>query len=169
MIDDSETVRKGASRRHVLQALTAFAGAPLVAGLPAVALAEGTAQSDFMAVSTALVGRHEMTAEYGDALVAAFTRNDPAFGDKVSALLALIGSDPIDGDTLTSRLAGADKDVAALPQAILTGWYLGIAGSGKDAICVAYASNFANRTVADVLRPPSYAYGAYGSWSSRPA
>ncbi len=109
-----------------------------------------------------------MTAAYGDALVAAFAKNDPKFGAKVSALLKLIGSEPVDADTLKAKLAGADKDVAALPQAILTGWYLGIAGSGKDAICVAYASNFANQTVADVLRPQSYAYGAYGSWSAKP-
>ena len=39
---------------------------------------------------------------------------------------------------------------------------------GKDARCVAYETALDAVIVADVLKPPTFAYGAYGSWSAKP-
>ena len=45
---------------------------------------------------------------------------------------------------------------------------LGVVGSGEGARCVAYETALNAVIVADVLKPPTYAYGAYGSWSAKP-
>ncbi|MXN17914.1 hypothetical protein GR170_08710 [Pseudooceanicola sp. GBMRC 2024] len=156
------------SRRQVLSGISALAagvalGAPL---LPRAAQAAGT--DDFLAVSRSLVGNHALKPEFAAALQAAFAKTDPGFGDKLKTLRGLIGDGPVTGEALKARLSDAPPEVAALPQALLTGWYLGIAGSGEQAVCVAYVDALSNVEVADVLRPPSYAYGAYGSWANPP-
>lgn len=156
------------SRRQFLSGASLIAagsalGLPM---LPGTAFAQG--EDDFTAVSRLLVGTHDMKPGFTQALLAAFRKIDPAFDGKLATLRRLIGPDPVSGDALKAKLAGADSAVAALPQTILTGWYLGVAGSGKDAICVAYVEALANQEVADVLRPQSYAYGAYGSWAKPP-
>jgi hypothetical protein len=43
-----------------------------------------------------------------------------------------------------------------------------LAGKGAKATCVAYVDALANRAVAATLVPPSYSYGALGTWQARP-
>jgi hypothetical protein len=50
----------------------------------------------------------------------------------------------------------------------MSAWYLGIVGEGEHARAVAYESALNAAAVADVLAPPSYCTGEYGSWSRKP-
>jgi hypothetical protein len=45
---------------------------------------------------------------------------------------------------------------------------MGIVGDGAKARCLAYEKALNAVIVADVLKPPSYAYDAYGSWAAKP-
>ena len=45
---------------------------------------------------------------------------------------------------------------------------LGDVGAGDTATCITYTNALMNVAVSDVLRPPSYAYGPYGSWAAKP-
>lgn len=158
--------RPAPSRRDILTGISLLALGPMTGLAPMPALAAEDA--DFIAVSRSLVGDHPMTPAYSAALLAALRKAVPGFDMNLATLRQRIGEGPVDGATLQARLAGAEEPVAKLPQTILTGWYLGVAGAGESAICVAYVDAFANQEVADVLRPPSYAYGAYGSWAQPP-
>lgn len=155
-------------RRKFVQLSGIVAGLSILETFPLTAYAASPTETDFLAVSKALVGKRDLSEPFGIALLSAFRKTDPAFDGKLLQLRQKIGDSPVDGDTLKASLVGAGADLAALPQAILSGWYLGIVGSGQNAICVAYVDALANRAVADVLRPQSYSYGAYGSWASKP-
>lgn len=158
-----------ASRRSVLQGMTALAGLGLAAGTAKPAFAEQSAASaDFIAVSKALTARTDLEAPLQNALYVTFKAQDAGFDAKLARLAKLIGTGDVGGDTLKALLTGTNADLAEMPGQILTGWYLGIVGKGADSICVAYASDLSNKLVADVLHPPSYAYGVYGSWAGKP-
>ena len=149
--------------------MTALAGLGLIAGTAPAAFADQPAASaDFAAVSKALTARTDLAVPLQDALYRALKAQDGHFDAKLARLAKLLGTGEASGDTLKTVLVGANADLAGMPSEILTGWYLGIAGKGKDAVCVAYESDLSNRLVADVLHPPSYAYGAYGSWAAKP-
>ncbi len=62
----------------------------------------------------------------------------------------------------------AFSPLAALPRKIATAWFMGIVGSGEKARCIAYESALNAVIVQDVLKPPTYAYGVYGSWAKKP-
>jgi len=49
-----------------------------------------------------------------------------------------------------------------------TAWFLGVIGSGTKAHVIAYEQALNAQFVADVLKPPTYAYGPYGSWTRKP-
>lgn len=165
-------IYKGVSRRRVLQGMGLLAASSIfpLTFTPAFAEAEAPPNSDFNDVSKLLTDRENLPVEFSAALFAAFSKIDPDFSAKLARLRAYIDSNAINAGDLNARLA-ADHGVAdlvALPGLILTGWYLGVAGSGDKAVCVAYVDALAYQDVADVLRPPSYAYGAYGSWAEKP-
>jgi hypothetical protein len=44
---------------------------------------------------------------------------------------------------------------------------MGIVGSGDKARCLAYETALNAIVVEDVLKPPTYAYGTYGSWTRK--
>jgi Membrane bound FAD containing D-sorbitol dehydrogenase len=159
----------GVSRRKVLKLAGMFAGVSLVSCPTGAALAAAPVDMDFIEVSKTLTSKLDLSDALGSALLAAFRKVDPSFDVKMAQLRRLIGDAPSSGDALKAKLAGASADLAALSQSILTGWYLGTVGSGEKTICVAYVEALANRAVADVLRPQSYSYGAYGSWANKPA
>jgi hypothetical protein len=58
--------------------------------------------------------------------------------------------------------------LAPLPRRIVTAWYLGVVGEGEHARVVAFETALNAVAVADVLKPPTYCYGAYGSWTKKP-
>lgn len=107
----------------------------------------------FMDVSRRLTGFDSLDASFGRRLYAALSADVATFHDDLARL------DPADEQGLAQ---------SALAKPMLTGWFRGQVGSGRKSQCIAYVPTLENRVVADILRPPSYAYGAYGSWRTRP-
>jgi len=123
----------------------------------------------FAAVSAILAGRQSLDTVQATRLYDALVADDPGFADAVVSLLALINEQHIDPLQLQKTLDDAHSPLTALPRTIATAWYLGIVGSGARARCLAFESALNAVAVADVLKPPTYAYGVYGSWSTKPA
>lgn len=99
----------------------------------------------------------------------ALTEEEAGFPAPVRALLAFINDRQVDPLQLQAALDAARSPLAALPRQIMSAWCLGIVGSGDKARCVAYENALNARMVADVLKPPTYAYGPCGSWTRQPA
>ncbi len=161
----------GVSRRRILQGMGVLAASTLLPLSIAPAFADAEpANGDFINVSKLLTGRETLPAAFSAALFAAFAKIDNTFPTKLSRLCSYIEKNLVKAVDLKTKLSANSSvsDLAPLPEMILTGWYLGVAGSGDQAVCVAYVDALANQEVADVLRPPSYAYGAYGSWAAKP-
>lgn len=163
---DRDDLADPARRRLLAGLLTAY-----TASLIPWALAQPAPRADlgaFTALSAILVGRQALdaaqTARLYDVLVAAH----PNFAADVQALLALINERHIDPLQLQGVLDGEHSPLAPLPRQIVGAWALGVVGSGENARCVAYETALNAVIVADVLKPPTYAYGTYGSWTSKP-
>jgi hypothetical protein len=122
----------------------------------------------FMALSAIIAGcqalNAELTALYFDAL----TEADPQFPAAVSEVLKLIEEQQIEPLQLQALLDEHQPQFAAVPRKIATAWFMGIVSDGKQAHSLAYADALNAVLVGDVLKPPSYCYGAYGSWTRKP-
>lgn len=155
------------SRRGLLGGLlTAY-----TASLIPWALAQPVSHIDrgaFAALSAILVGRQALDAAQTARLYDAMAGADARFPADVQALLTLMNQRRIDPLQLQSTLDTEHSPLAPLPQKILGAWYLGVIGSGESARCIAYETALNAVAVADVLKPPTYAYGAYGSWANKP-
>ncbi|KAB7893263.1 sorbitol dehydrogenase family protein [Rouxiella badensis] len=158
------------TRRRLLQGMGVLAATTLIPTGVFPAYASSAISNDFITISIFLTGREKLSADYSTALYSALTKYDSTISTKLSHLRAYIDEHSIKAADLKNRLSAdpAVADLVGLPGLLLTGWYLGIVGSGDNAVCVAYVDALANKEVADVLRPPSYAYGAYGSWAKKP-
>lgn len=155
------------SRRRLLAGLlTAYTASliPWALAQPAPHAGRGA----FTALSAILVGRQALDAAQTAHLYDALAAGDARFQADVQALLALINERQIDPLQLQGVLDGEHSPLAPLPRRIMSAWALGVVGSGEGARCIAYESALDAVIVADVLKPPTYAYGAYGSWSSKP-
>jgi hypothetical protein len=155
-------------RRRLL--LSSVAGA-YVASLIPWALAQPAADTQrgaFLALSAILVGRASLDAAQGERLYAALVADDAGFGAAAAALLALIESRKVDPLQLQAVLDGEKSPLAGVPRRVASAWWLGIVGSGDKALCVAFETALNAQAVADVLKPPTYAYGPYGSWTRKP-
>ena len=134
-------------RRMALAGLLSASAAALIPW----ALAEPVANAEqgaFLGVSAMLVGRQVL--------------------DPVLALINAQGLQAAGLQEALDALAPAQSPLAALPRQIASAWYLGIVGTGEAAVCVAYEQALNAAVVADVLKPPTYSYGAYGSWARKP-
>lgn len=155
------------SRRRLLAGLlTAY-----TASLIPWALAQPAPRADrgaFAALSAILVGRQALDATQTARLYDALVAEDPHFATDVQALLALINQRQIDPLQLQDVLDTEHSPLAPLPRNIVSAWCLGLVGRGESARCIAYETALNAVIVADVLKPPTYAFGAYGSWSSKP-
>lgn len=152
-------------RRLLVGVLTAY-----TASLIPWALAQPAPHADrgaFTALSAILVGRQALDAAQATRLYDALAATHPNFPADVQALLTLINQRQIDPLKLQQVLDAEQSALAPLPRSIVTAWALGVVGSGEDARCVAYETALNAVIVADVLKPPTYAYGAYGSWTSK--
>lgn len=158
------------SRRRMLQGMGALAATALLPAGMLPAYAAGPVNDDFALISRYLTGRNTLPDDFGTALFDAFVKTDADFPQQLSRLNQWITRNSVPAAEISRRLPADSQvsDLAGLPALILTGWYLGIAGSGARAICVAYTSALANQDVAPVLNPPTYAYGTYGSWAAKP-
>lgn len=155
------------TRRRVLAGLLSGYAASLIPW----ALAQPVADADrgaFLAVSAILAGRKALDEAQARRLYDALAADDPAFPAAASALLTLIDTRKIDPLQLQSVLDAEHAALAPLPRRILTAWYLGVVGGGERARVVAYETALNAVAVADVLKPPTYCYGVYGSWTQKP-
>jgi hypothetical protein len=155
------------SRRTLLVALLSASTAALIPW----ALAEPVADAGsgaFLALSAILAGRQSLDATQAKRLYVALTADDAGFPAAAQSLLALINERKIDPLQLQKTLDDEKSPLATVPRRVATAWFLGVVGSGAKARCLAFETALNAQMVADVLKPPSYAYGAYGSWSKKP-
>lgn len=125
-------------------------------------------QGTFVALSAILVGRQALDAVHAKRLHDALSADDPGFSAAARTLLALINDQKIDPLALQKTLDAEHAPLAALPRKIMTAWCLGIVGAPEQARCIAYETALNAVIVEDVLKPPTYAYGVYGSWAKKP-
>jgi len=145
-----------ATNRHRLTRRAVLLGSLFLAAAPALgahaAVPDGF--EHFMQISSALTARRDLDPSVGMALFAALHKSDPTFGGRLKAL--------------TTQADAGSSDTATAKD-ILNAWYCGIVGTGAHAVCVTYVAALMNAAVADVLTPPTYAFGPYGSWAARPS
>ena len=130
--------------------------------------ATDSALADFTGLSTFLTGRVELDPTQAGRLCAAMLANDAQFAKNLQDLAAFVTSRKSDTATLQATLDTEKLPFAALPRQIATAWFVGVVGSSTHARCITYVSSLMNVIVGDTLRPSSYAYGAYGTWASKP-
>jgi hypothetical protein len=128
----------------------------------------GAAGGAFLSVSKILTGRIVLDATQATRLYDALVIEDARFAEDVQALLALINERNVDPLQLQQLLDAEKSPLATVPKRIVTGWYMGIVGSGQKARALAYENALNAVVVSDVLKPPTYCYGEYGSWSVKP-
>lgn len=168
------------ARRRVLlsAALAAVWAVPLASPLLAsAASAAGDANAtpnpapspDFLEISRFLTGHATLDASLAARLYGAFLALDAGFAARAAALAAYIKTSGVTPTALQKALDADKSAVADLPRQLMQGWMLGIVGSGEKARCVAYEDSLANVAALPYVRPPSFAYGTYGSWAVRPA
>lgn len=155
------------SRRTLLAALLSASTAALIPWALAAPVADAGSGA-FLALSALIAGRQSLDARQAQRLYAALTADDAQFGASAQALLTLINERHLDLALLQKTLDDEQSPLAALPRKVANAWFLGIVGSGAKARCLAFETALNNVMVADVLQPPSYAYGAYGSWTAKP-
>ncbi|MBS0462978.1 MAG: hypothetical protein JSS41_10970 [Proteobacteria bacterium] len=156
------------SRRRLLAGLVAAYTASLIPWAMAVPVTD-VEHGAFVALSAILVGRRIMDAGLGRRLHDALATIEPGFDSDCQGLLNQIDSQRIDPAMLQSVLDAGHASLAPLPRKIMRAWCLGLVGEGEATRCLAYEDALDAALVGDVLRPPTYAYGAYGSWSRPPA
>lgn len=118
-----------------------------------------------MGLSRHLTERSDLDAGMGARLLAAHLQLDPAWGERMQALWAWVQAVQLGLAQLNEALKAQPADWAKLPAQLMQGWCLGIVGDDKNTRVVAYAFALNARTVSDQLKPPTYAYGGYGSWT----
>jgi hypothetical protein len=143
-------------------------GTPLLSQAAAANTRNASAEKAFLQVSLILTGHTQLSPVQVGSIYQALVANDPTFAGQVQALQAFIAERKLTASSLQAALDNEQAAFAALPRRILQGWYVGVVGTGNEAKCIAYDDALMNVAVSDQLRPPSYAYGAYGTWSAQP-
>ncbi|MOA10784.1 Fructose dehydrogenase small subunit precursor [compost metagenome] len=163
----------GLNRRRILGGALVAGAAGLVPWALAQTAASGTASQApvdaFMGLSKYLSELGDLDAAMGKRLLAAHLQLDPGWGERMQALWAWVQAEKVGLAQLNAALKSQDAGWAKLPAQLMQGWYLGIVGDGKNTRVVAYEFALNARTVSDQLKPPTYAYGGYGSWTVNPA
>lgn len=126
-------------------------------------------QGAFLAISAILAGRQSLDAQQAKRLYDALKADDEGFPKMARELLTQINQRKIDPLQLQQILDRENSPLAGVPRKIATAWFLGVVGAGAKARCLAYETALNAIIVSDVLKPPTYAYGVYGSWTAKPA
>jgi len=171
MKQSAHAVEQAASPDPARRALLAGLLSAYTASLIPWALAQPVTDAEqgaFLALSAILAGRQSLDGAQAKRLYDALKAEDPGFPAATQALLALVNQRQIDPMQLQKILDDEQSALATLPRIIVTAWYMGVVGQGAHARCLAFESALNAETVADVLKPPTYAYGPYGSWTRKP-
>jgi hypothetical protein len=166
MPEDQPDAPDSARRRLLGSLLSAYAASliPWALAQPV----EDAGRGAFMALSAIIAGRQSLDAAQAGRLYDALAAEDPGFPAAAQALLAFINERKTDPLQLQNVLDTDRSPLAPLPRKIATAWFMGIVGSGDQARAIAYETALNAVIVADVLKPPTYCYGAYGSWARKP-
>lgn len=156
------------TRRALLASVSAAYAVSFVPRAIAAPVAEAAGPA-FLAASKILTGRSSLDPAQASRLYDALLADDPQLAAGIQALLALIDQRKIDLLQLQHVLDNEHSPFAALPRKIVAAWYTGIVGDGEKARCITYETALMNVIVSDKLKPPSYCYGAPGSWVEKPA
>ncbi|MFA5678598.1 MAG: sugar dehydrogenase complex small subunit [Pseudomonas sp.] len=155
------------SRRVVLAGLLTAYTASLIPWALA-ASAPDADRGSFLVLSALIAGREaldtDLAMRYYDALV----KQDPLFPAAAGAVLALINQHQIDPLQLQAWLDESRPELAGVPRRVATAWFLGIVDTAEGARALAYEDALNAQIVSDVLQPPSYCHGGYGSWARKP-
>lgn len=154
-------------RRHLLAGFVSAYTASLVPWAMAQPVNDPH-QAEFLALSAIIAGRRSLDTLMADRIFRALSEGHPEFTQNVRNLLHMIGQRKIDPLHLQKILDDEKSPLAPLPRQIATAWFQGIIGTGSDAHVIAYAEALNAQMVADVLKPPTYGYGPYGSWTRKP-
>lgn len=157
----------GIPRRVVLSGLLSAYTASLIPW----ALAETAPDVDrgnFLILSALIAGRealdNDLAMRYYEALVAV----DASFPAAVTTVLTLINYHHIDPLRLQALLDEKRPELAGVPRRIATAWFLGVVQTDDGSRVLAYEKALNAQMVDDVLKPPSYCIGGYGSWARAP-
>jgi hypothetical protein len=154
-------------RRTVLAGIVGGFAAALIPR--ALSVSPDAEPASFLALSAFLVGRGKLDAQQAQRLFDALKSDDPKFPAAIRDLLAYVNARKPDPMQLQQMLDEEKSPLAAVPRAIASAWWLGIVGTGDNARCLAFEKALNAQLVADVLKPPTYAYGPHGSWSGKPS
>ena len=155
-------------RRALLTSLLATSAVSIIPPAFAAPTADA-AQNAFLSASQILTGHSSLDPDQASLLYNALIADDAQFAEGVQALAKILDQGNIDLLQLQHVLDSENAPVAALPRKIVTAWYTGIVGEGEKARCITYETALMNVIVADKLQPPSYCFGAPGSWVEKPA
>ncbi|MDN5843291.1 MAG: sorbitol dehydrogenase family protein [Alcaligenaceae bacterium] len=155
------------ARRRVLAALLGAYTATLVPWALAQPVRDDK-HGAFLALSAIIAGRQTLDAGLATRLYQALTDLDPDFPQAAQALLKYIEDHKVDPSALQKALDDEHSPLAEVPRKVASAWFLGIVGSGESARCLAYEHALNAEIVSDVLKPPTYSYGAYGTWTRKP-
>lgn len=161
-----ESASPGCSRRDLLRGVAlGWISWFLPAAFAAPAAPDTTA---FNALSAMLTGRKVDDSARSHRLFDALVADNTHFASDVAALLDLMHTRNVPVAQLQTLLDSEKSPLAPLPRAVVSAWYLGIVGSGKTARCLDFEMAMNAQVVGDVLKPPTYCYGGYGSWAAKP-
>ncbi|WP_322044408.1 sugar dehydrogenase complex small subunit [Paraburkholderia sp. J67] len=163
------------SRRQFLIGTTLLASLS-VAGLGALSAAHAqaaaaSADADFaafMRLSQYLTGKTALDVEIGRAILAGLRGDDANASAMIAQLNDFVARTNTPANTLQSVLDASQPTLAGLPKKVVTAWYLGVVGTGKNARTVAYEQALMYPPIADVIVMPSYARGVPGYWAKPP-
>ncbi|WP_321957026.1 sugar dehydrogenase complex small subunit [Paraburkholderia bannensis] len=124
--------------------------------------------SAFMKLSQYLTGKTSLDVEIGRAILAGLRGDDASTGTTIAQLNDFVARTNTPANTLQSVLDASQPALAKLPKKIVTAWYLGVVGTGKNARTVAYEQALMYPPIADVIVMPSYARGVPGYWAKPP-
>jgi len=124
--------------------------------------ADAAADASFLAVSSALTGKHDLDPYVSGRIRAAMAVHEPATTATLDALQRLAGT----VDSPEQFIAIPAVRDAAL--AIVAAWYTGTVGKGTEAVTVAYRDALMQRPVADGIFPATYAKGGPAWWVAAP-
>lgn len=155
------------NRRTLIKGLLATYTASLIPWAIA-APASSADQEAFLTLSKMITGRQQLDPNLATNLFQALVADDATFTDRAKQLLTRINQQKIDPLQLQKLLDDEKSPLASVPRSVANAWFMGVVGEGRKARCLAYENALNAQIVADTLKPPTYAYGPYGSWTRSP-
>ncbi|MFI4926219.1 MAG: sugar dehydrogenase complex small subunit [Burkholderiales bacterium] len=170
-MNDSCTVpqsQPGVQRRRVLIAGVLAASCRATPTSAASTASSSAEYSAFRDLSLYLTAATRLDDAHVQRLYRALVAEDPGFPVAAQELWGWIQHKQVAASALQDILDREQPPFVALPRAIASAWFLGVVGDGDKARVFALEHALNAAIVADVLKPPTYCYGGYASWSRPP-